>query len=181
MGRIFVTSDLHFGHDKPFIFEPRGFNNICEHDEAIIKNWNSVVEPDDEVFVLGDLMLGDNAHGVRCLRRLNGTIYPIVGNHDTNARLDLYERIGMDIYYATRLKHRGCTFYLSHYPTLTSNLDADKPLKTRVINLCGHVHTTDKWADWDKGLIYHCELDAHDNKPILLDDIVEDIKEHLTN
>jgi calcineurin-like phosphoesterase family protein len=46
-----------------------------------------------------------------------------------------------------------------------------------VINLCGHTHTTDRWSDFDKGLIYHVDVDAHDMKPTLLDDIIEEIKE----
>ena len=77
MGRIFVTSDLHFGHDRGFLYEPRGFDNIEDHDEAVIANWNSVVNEDDDVYVLGDLMLNDNAHGVECIKRLNGTIHII--------------------------------------------------------------------------------------------------------
>ena len=71
---------------------------------------------------------------------------------------------------------RYLRFYLSHYPTLTSNLDSNEPLKARVINLCGHSHTQDRWADWDKGLIYHVEMDAHNCYPVLLDDIIEEIK-----
>ena len=74
MGRIFVTSDTHFGHDRKFLYSPRGFKSIQEHDEAIIQNWNSVVEPDDTVYHLGDVMLGDNEHGMECLKRLNGNI-----------------------------------------------------------------------------------------------------------
>ena len=31
----------------------------------------------------------------------------------------------------------------------------------------------------DKGIIYHVELDAHDNKPVLLDDALEDIKNYM--
>ena len=50
MGRIFVTSDLHFGHDRGFLYEPRGFDNIEDHDEAVIANWNSVVNEDDDVY-----------------------------------------------------------------------------------------------------------------------------------
>ena len=52
----------------------------------------------------------------------------------------------------------------------------EKSLKQKIINLCGHAHTLDRFADFDKGLIYHCEVDAHDNKPVLLDDIIQEIK-----
>lgn len=181
MPRIFITSDLHLGHDRDFIWGPRGFNSVEEHDRAIIENWNSVVEWDDEVWVLGDLVLGDSEAGCRKLNQLAGNIRIIYGNHDTATRIQMYANIrptilGMGLAYI--LKYQGYSFYLSHYPTLTSNLDNDKPLKRRVINLCGHVHTNDKFLDMDKGLIYHIELDAHDNKPILLDTIIEDIKNY---
>ena len=181
MPRIWLTSDLHFGHDKDFIYKPRGFQSIEEHDQAIIKNWNSLVSWDDEVWCLGDCMLNDNEGGIRKLNQLAGNIYILAGNHDTSTRIQLYSNIRPTIHtmgLAYILKHKGYSFYLSHYPTLTSNLDDEKPLNRRVINLCGHVHTQDKFSDMDKGLIYHVELDAHDMKPVLLDDIIENIKNY---
>ena len=57
MGNIFLTSDLHFGHNKEFIYKVRGFNSIEEMNEAIIERWNSVVNNDDDVYVLGDFIL----------------------------------------------------------------------------------------------------------------------------
>ena len=90
MGRIFITSDTHFGHDREFLYGPRGFSNIDDHDKAVIQNWNSVVQPDDTVYHLGDVMLNDNDHGMECLRQLNGTIIIVPGNHDTDTRLALY-------------------------------------------------------------------------------------------
>ena len=57
---VWFTSDLHLGHNKPFLYEPRGFKNIQEHDNAIIENWNKIIRPNDKVYVLGDLMLNDN-------------------------------------------------------------------------------------------------------------------------
>ena len=61
--KIWFTSDTHFGHIKDFLWSPRGFNSIEEHDEIIIKNWNELVAPEDEVYHLGDVMLNDNEHG----------------------------------------------------------------------------------------------------------------------
>ena len=46
-----------------------------------------------------------------------------------------------------------------------------------MIDLCGHTHTDDRFADFDNGLIYHVELDAHDNRPVRIDQIIEDIKD----
>ena len=182
MSDIWVTSDSHFGHSKHFLYEPRGFKNIEEHDEAIIQNWNSLVKPDDIVYHLGDVMLNDDEHGLKCLKRLNGHIHLIRGNHCTNARLLKYaecwnvESVGD---WATVIKSGKQSIYLSHYPTITSNYDVDKPLKARVINVCGHSHTKDPFADWDKGLIFHCELDTNNCKPWNLEDILKAIRKRL--
>jgi calcineurin-like phosphoesterase family protein len=179
MGKIWLCSDLHFGHNKPFLYEPRGFKTIEEHDETIIKNWNELISWDDEVWLLGDCMLNDNEGGIRKLNQLAGKIYILAGNHDTSTRIQLYANIRPTILtmgLAYILKYQGYHFYLSHYPTLCSNYDNDKPLKQQMICLCGHSHTTDKFCDMDKGIIYHVELDCQENKPVLLDDIIKDIK-----
>lgn len=182
MNDIWITSDSHFGHSKPFLYGPRDFKNIEEHDEAIIQNWNSLVKPDDIVYHLGDVMLNDDEHGLKCLQRLNGHIHLIRGNHDTDNRLLKYakcwnvESVGN---WATVIKSGKQSIYLSHYPTITSNYDIDKPLKARVINMCGHSHTKDPFADWDKGLIFHCELDTNNCKPWNLEDILKAIRKRL--
>ena len=37
MNKIWLTSDLHFCHNRDFIYEPRGFASVHEMNEAIIK------------------------------------------------------------------------------------------------------------------------------------------------
>lgn len=178
MSKIFLTSDTHFGHDREFLWGPRGFTNSQEHDEAVIKNWNETVSPDDIVYHLGDLMLGDNAHGIECVKRLNGHIKLIRGNHDTDARWKLYgtlpnvELIG----WADVIKYKKYNFYLSHHPTLTSNLEKAPHLRMHLINLYGHTHQMGKFYQ-DMPFMFHVGLDSNDNRPILLDDAIELMKE----
>ena len=74
---------------------------------------------------------------------------------------------------AERIKYKNYNIFLSHYPTLTANHDNGKSLKHKTINICGHSHTKDPFADWDKGCIFHAELDTNNNKPWLLDDIIK--------
>ena len=181
MGNIFLCSDFHFGHNKHFLYKPRGFSSIQTHDEALMENFNSVVTHDDEVYILGDLMLNDNKHGIECLQRLHGNLHIMLGNHDTASRIALYTSLPAvrEVEYATFLKACGYHFYLSHYPSLVANHDDDKPLKAKMISLCGHAHTDDPFLDWDKGIIFHCEVDAHSNFPIALDDIVEQIRNRI--
>lgn len=182
MSNIWFTSDLHFCHNKSFLYEPRGFKNINEHNEVIIQNWNSLIQSDDIIYHLGDVMLNDDEQGLRCLQRLNGHIRMIRGNHDSDNRLLKFascfnvESVGD---WSMMIKDGKQSIYLSHFPTITSNYDIDKPLKARILNLCGHTHAQDPFCDWDKGLIYHVELDAHDNKPVALEDVMKDIRKKL--
>ena len=117
------------------------------------------------------------------LRRLNGRIHIVRGNHDVDTRWDFYQKlpnvveVGSSIYFS----YDGYKFYLSHYPTITTRADAGKPLKKCLINLCGHTHTKDPFEDWGIGMIYHCEVDAHDCAPVQLEDIITDLKQKMSD
>ena len=180
---IFITSDLHFNHEKDFLYAPRGFENAKQMNEAIIENINSVVQPEDDLYVLGDLMLGgpERLHeGLKLISSLNGKLHIVRGNHDSDLRWSQYRNLPnvVELENAIYLRYKKYHFYLSHYPTMTANKDYDKPLKARLINLCGHSHISNRWSDWDKGYIYHCELDCHNNYPVSLDQIIEEIKQY---
>ena len=71
---IFVVSDLHLGHSKDFIYGARGFENVEDMNEAIIRKWNEVVDEEDDVYVLGDLVMGPEAN-LQMLRRLKGRLH----------------------------------------------------------------------------------------------------------
>lgn len=179
---IYLSSDYHFFHDRPFIWQVRGFNSIEEMNTAILQNHNSIIKPEDEVYLLGDLLLGGNAkleEGLALIAQLNGKLHLIRGNHCTDTRWAAYQKLPNVVEFenAIYLKYNKQHFYLSHYPTITSNHDYNKPLTQRLLNLCGHSHTKDKWQDADKGFIYHVEVDAHNNYPISIDTIIQDFKE----
>ena len=180
MANIWFTSDLHLCHDKEFVWKARGFNSVEEMNEAIVERFNSLIHPEDTLYILGDVMLNDNEKAEQYLARINGKKIFIRGNHDTNPRVEIYKKYtNEEIKWADVIKIKKRNIYLSHYPTLCSNYDMGKSLKTRVINLCGHTHTTNKFIDMKLGLIYHCELDAHNCKPVLIDDIITDIRLYL--
>lgn len=182
MNKIYLTSDLHFCHNKDFLYGPRGFNNVQEMNEAIIRNFNSVMDWADKLYILGDCFLNDNYEGMKLMSHLPGEKYIIYGNHDTDTRQVLMGEAGFHcLGYAHQQKINGYSFYMSHYPTLTSNYDdMNKPLKRRVINLCGHSHTQNRFQDFGKGLIYHCELDAHNMMPVCIDDIIKELEEYVS-
>lgn len=66
---IYVTSDLHFNHDRSFLYEPRGFNNVEEMNGVILHNLLQL-KPDDDLYILGDIMLGDNQKGLEYLLQI---------------------------------------------------------------------------------------------------------------
>lgn len=184
MKNIWFTSDTHFCHDRGFLYQPRGFNSIKEHNEAIVENWNSIIDPDDIIYHLGDTMLNDNNVGINFFNSLNGHIFLIRGNHDTENRLNQIKNEcknivigghGWDFPYAEIQKINGYTFYLSHYPTITSSVENMAPLKQHVINLHGHTHSNNTFYN-DMPFCYNVALDAHKCFPVSFDTIISDIE-----
>lgn len=78
----FFTSDTHFGHTNIIDFCDRPFINVDDMNTCIIESWNSTVGPDDTVYHLGDVALGDKSTWPDIFSKLNGTIHLVIGNHD---------------------------------------------------------------------------------------------------
>lgn len=175
---VFFTSDLHFNHNKEFLWGFRGFSSSQEHDEMVIERINSIVKPNDRLYILGDLMLGnDTEGGIRKVKQLHGTKIILYGNHDTENRIQRYraEKLMVEDGLAMRYQFGKFHFILSHYPTMTANIDDDKKPWQRIYNLCGHTHTINKFWNWEFGC-YHVELDAHECYPVPIEKIIEDMR-----
>lgn len=178
---IFVTSDLHFNHDREFVWKARGYNSVEEMNEDIIENFNSVVGKDDDVYILGDLCLGGGspislAKNQILIESLNGKLHIIRGNHDTNSRVIMYElckNVVDEVKWADMLNYKGYHFYLSHFPTLTGNLEKES-LKQCTCNLFGHTHQTTNFH-LDMPYLYHVGVDSHNCYPVNLDDIIQEM------
>lgn len=174
MSKIFVTSDTHFGHDREFIWKARGFNSVEEMNETYISRWNEVVSPTDEVYILGDLILGDKSN-IEYLKRLNGYIHIALGNHDTPNRQKMYAALPnvVEMAWAIKLDYKKHHFLMSHFPMLTGNLEKES-LKQMTLNLYGHTHQTSNFYN-DMPFLYHVGVDSHNGYPVLLDNIIEEM------
>jgi calcineurin-like phosphoesterase family protein len=80
MSQPFFTSDLHAWHRSRAEF--RGFSTMEAMNEAIIADWNRVVRPVDEVYLLGDVCFAGTTKTLDFLDQLNGRIHLVRGNHD---------------------------------------------------------------------------------------------------
>ena len=161
-------------HDREFIWGARGYADVNEMNEAQVRKWNEVVTDEDEVWVLGDLMLGDFEQGLSYLKQLKGKIHVCLGNHDTSKREQAYRDLGWDVQLCARMKYKKISFYLSHYPTITHNID-EKELWQVVVNLYGHTHQTSNFYH-DDPWMYHIGVDSHDGYPVSMDQVLADIR-----
>ena len=72
---VYFTSDNHFGHAGARNLYRRPFASVEEMDRQMIDRWNSAVEPEDEVWHLGDFAVGQSPERVALLlRTLHGSI-----------------------------------------------------------------------------------------------------------
>ena len=150
--------------------------------EETIRRFNEVVNPEDTVYILGDIALGGGSQETlekakALIERLNGSLYLIRGNHDTDNRISMYRDCKNVVscgLWATCIKYEGYHFYLSHFPTLTANLEKES-LKQCTCNLFGHTHQTTNFY-MDMPMYYHVGVDSHNCYPVELDTIIEEMK-----
>lgn len=175
--KIYLTSDLHFGHDREFIWKVRGYDSVEHMNTRQVEKWNAIVDSDDDVYVLGDVMLGDPKN-IEYVRRLNGEIHIVLGNHDTLTREQMYRELPNVVEIAEigiRLKYKKYHFVLTHYPMLTGNLEKES-LKQMSLNLYGHTHQLTNFY-MDLPYLYHVGVDSHNGYPVALDDIIIDMNQ----
>lgn len=136
--KSFVTADWHLGEDR-FELMGRPFTSIYEHIDALVYYHNSVVSPDDIVYMLGDVCYQKAPEYLSQVSRFNGKKTLVRGNHDkvfTDEQLRPY----FDAIYIEGqgfpMEIEGIPCYLTHYPT--------EGLKER-FNLVGHIHAAWKY------------------------------------
>lgn len=177
---IYLTSDLHLNHDKDFIWQKRGFPSVEQMNITLILNINEIVQPSDHLYILGDIMLGGNekmSENAQLFNAINcENIHLVRGNHDTDNRWRNYPMwLNHVIEYNNTiyLNYNKYHFYLSHYPTVTTNYEDDKKPWQRLLSVSGHTHSSEKFESCGS---YNVAPEAHNNYPVNLDKIVEDFK-----
>jgi calcineurin-like phosphoesterase family protein len=113
------TADTHFGHANILEYCNRPFATADEMDEAMVANWNSLVQPGDTVWHLGDFAFGPKVTQERVAQlyqRLHGTKYFIEGNHDAMLKRVLLQFDNLDsisLYQEIEVEHQKIVLF--HY------------------------------------------------------------------
>lgn len=167
MPNFWFTSDTHFGHEKIIKYCDRPFSNANEMDETIIENWNKRIRKNDIVYHLGDFSMGDPTPYIK---RLNGKIHLLLGNHDR------YAHKAASFWQWTKTisiaKMNGFEITLCHYAMLTW-----KKSCYNTWSLHGHTHGRIEpvGKSWDVG------VDNNRFRPLSLEEIESIMKKRPNN
>lgn len=142
MPKTFVISDTHFNHEliltfKDYVGKPvRNFESVAQMNELIMDNWNSVVNPEDTVYHLGDVLFGYDKEKwlAENFTKLNGKKHLVLGNHDNPKFLAPYFK-------SIKLWTELPGMVLSHAPLHEQTLNESHRFKDDILNVHGHIHT----------------------------------------
>jgi calcineurin-like phosphoesterase family protein len=155
---LWLTSDLHLGHENIIRYCDRPFADVDEMDAELVRRWNERVAPDDDVWVLGDVALGPIHSSLRKVAELAGTKRLVSGNHDRcwpgNRKwerwVDEYCEAGfVEIVTEAEIDlGGGVVLPACHFPFHGDSHDEDRFVRYRPVDrggwlLHGHVH--EKW------------------------------------
>lgn len=130
MSKTFFIGDTHFCHKNILLFagQYRPGATVPEHDEILIHRWNSVVNPEDKVYHLGDFCFA-GVDNIAIAGRLNGKKHLIMGNHDhypSAEFLKYFDKVDGAVPYRDGI--------LTHIPVHESQLERF------AFNIHGHLH-----------------------------------------
>ena len=155
---VYFTSDLHFGHKNIMNFgRSQYFSDLDHMRESILANINSVVGLDDELYILGDVVMGVRTDNLPHLNRILARKVLVAGNHDyvhpVNAekfttRYDpIYREYFDEVHPGGIVDYNidGIDVVLSHFPMFGDSTDKERYEEHRPVTdkpvIHGHIHS----------------------------------------
>lgn len=165
------TSDLHFGHANIIQYSGRPFGDVDHMNRSLIDRWNALVQPDDTVWVLGDVAMGRIADTLPLVGQLAGHKLLLAGNHDrcwdghgpkAVEWTERYKDAGFaEIYQGSiKLNIGGHDVLACHFPYRGDSQDEDRYPEARPVDegrwlVHGHVH--EQWRQHDRMINVGCD------------------------
>ncbi len=174
---IWIISDQHYGHRNIAGPPPlsswdsgyRNFRSLREMEDTLVDNINAVVQPNDEIYDLGDIIMGQSPETElpRIRARINCRNFHIAspGNHHPFDKHPQLKSLFSSYTTYRELKYKKQLFCLFHYPILSWN-----SMHHGSIHLFGHVHENVN-CNWGRR-INMC-VECWDYKPQSLDYLLE--------
>jgi calcineurin-like phosphoesterase family protein len=139
--------------------------------EALIKNWNAAVKPDDEIWNLGDFSFASLKEIMVFLRRLNGKINMVLGNHDKpilqSQKKLIEDKLLNSVQYYKELKINNQLIVLSHYPFRSWN-----GMHRGSIHCHGHCHSNLLPFGKSVDVGVDCKEITDEYRPVSLDEVL---------
>ena len=163
--RVFMIADTHFGDGAILRYEKRPYQSVAQMDDAMIQNWNRIVDAEDIVYHLGDFSV-PGREGVY-LSKLNGRKMLVRGNHDMLSNQE-YRDLGFEEVYDNPVILEQF-WILSHEPLYVNEY-------MPYANLFGHVHASPLYHTYSKH--HYCvSVERIGYEPIAFYEIKKRVKE----
>ena len=171
MSNYWFISDTHFYHTNVIKFCNRPFKTMEEMNETMIRNWNERVKPGDLVYHVGDfaLMLRTDEQLDNLVRRLNGQIHLVRGNHDHKRTRKCKKFASVQDYLEIKIGEQRIV--LCHYAFRVWNKSHYSSW-----NLHGHSHGSLP-RNYDQKQL-DVGVDCWDYRPISFDEVTKEMKKH---
>ena len=137
--RVWMTSDLHFGHSNIIGYCGRPFRDDRHQTDVLLQLMRKI--PDDEfVVIVGDVCMGNYQAGVEIVKQLPGRKILVAGNHDLTkdgkcrlADEGIFEAVVPFLFWQGM---QDTSVLVSHYPVAEY---FPMPV-AKLINYHGHLH-----------------------------------------
>ena len=168
---VYFTADWHLSHENIIRYCNRPFSDVTEMNETLIRNWNSVVNPGDTIYHLGDFGFFKTPNEFEnVIHQLNGNKVLIYGNHDkqikTNKKLQkLFNSCHSILETKVKLDDEKFDLVLCHFAMRVWNKS-----HRGAIHCYGHSHGT--LQDDPNSLSMDVGVDCHKYTPISFDEVM---------
>jgi calcineurin-like phosphoesterase family protein len=104
--------------------------------EAMIKEWNELIGPEDTTYILGDVAFMGGFDASKIMNRLNGKKILVEGNHDRKTLMDkhFFESFE-EVHKYLAIQYNGTMVVMSHFPFLEWD-----QMHRGSVHLYGHLH-----------------------------------------
>lgn len=164
MSNVYICSDLHFNHKNIIAYENRPWPDRDAMNAGLIARWNYTVNPDDIVYMLGDVGFCGKTKASELVHQLNGYKILVLGNHDRGRSDGYWEDVGFDeVYNAYHLMCGDKHVFMNHEPP--------EEMKPGIFYIYGHVHGEPGYPNWTEQSACVC-IERLNYAPALLDDVI---------